>query len=199
MRGGRDKTALLIPIVAILLTACTVGQHPATPAPSAAPTLGTVTAATGRASSIPSTSAACPVTPFITSRPPDANTARFTETWYGNDVLWAGLAPPYQGKWFASSLKVLWWRSVSGTLTIEGTRLDGNAPPVTAFIPDGYGQTGYQATGIDIPTPGCWAITGKVANQELRFVVAVSPAGCLPENLRVQVSPSPPPCTAARS
>lgn len=137
----------------------------------------------------------CPVTPFVTGRPPDANTAAFTTTWFGNDALWAGLAPPYGGKWYASSLKVLWWRSVPGKLTIEGKRLDGSAPPLAASIPDGYGLSGYQATGIDFPTTGCWEVTGKVASRELRFVVSVNPEGCLPANLRVS-GRTPEPCSA---
>lgn len=204
MRNSTPNKGLLSLILMTLLVACTTSGATTVPPRSAVlsttPSTQTATATyDGSVSATPYARATCPVTPFTTSRPPDANTAGFTQTWYGNDVLWAGLAPPYQGKWFASSLKVLWWRSVSGKLTIEGKRLDGAAPPVTAFIPDGYGQTGYQATGIDVPTAGCWEITGKVANRELRFVVAVSPEGCLPENLRVQGSPSPPPCTTARA
>ncbi len=202
MRNPIPNRGFLSLILMALLVACTTrGATTLPPRSIVLPTtLSTQTATAsdnGSASATPYARATCPVTPFTTSRPPDANTAGFTQTWYGNDLLWAGLAPPYKGKWFASSVKVLWWRSVSGKLTIKGRRLDSAAPPVTAFIPDGYGQTGYQATGIDIPTPGCWEITGKVANQELRFVVAVASEGCLPENLRTQGSPSPPPCITA--
>jgi hypothetical protein len=177
------KTALVVPIVAVLLAACTAAGPTAPPTVAAPPA---TQAKTG-----------CPVTPFTTSRPPDANTAYFTETWYGNDAMWAGLAPPYQGKWFVGGLKVLWWHNDSGKLAITGRRLDGAAPPLNAFIPDGYSQIGYQATGINIPTPGCWEIVGTVANRELRFVVYANPEGCLPADLRSPDRPSPPPCTTA--
>lgn len=176
------KAALLAPLVVIFIAGCTMTGPTVTPTqPTTLPTTQANTS--------------CPATPFTTTRPPDANTAGFTQTWYGNDALWAGLAPPYQGKWFVGDLKVLWWHNDSGKLTITGRRLDGAAPPMDAFIPDGYGQIGYQATGIEIPTPGCWEITGTVANRDLRFVVYANPEGCLPANLRAPDRPSPPPCT----
>ncbi|MGI8857099.1 MAG: hypothetical protein ACR2JW_15230 [Thermomicrobiales bacterium] len=187
-----SKAALLAPIVAVLLAACTATGPTVAPIQ---PTTSPVPPTTVATSPATQASAGCPVTPFTTTRPPDANTAHFTETWYGNDALWAGLAPSYQGKWFVGGLKVLWWHSDSGKLTITGRRLDGAALPVDASIPDGYSQIGYQATGIDVPTPGCWEITGKVATRDLRFVVYVNPEGCLPANLRTPDRPSPPPCT----
>jgi hypothetical protein len=182
MVNSLPKTAFLALLAAALFVACTATG------PTVVPTQPTTSPPTH-------TNTGCPVTPFTTTRPPDANTAGFTQTWYGNDALWAGLAPPYRGKWFVGGLKVLWWHNDSGKLTITSRRLDGAAPPVAAFVPDGYGQTGYQATGIEIPTPGCWEITGAVANRDLRFVVYVNPQGCLLANLRSPDRPSPSPCT----
>ncbi len=69
--------------------------------------------------------------------------------------------------------KFPWWRAVHGALTIQGRRLDASAPPLQAIIPEGYGDSGFQASGLIFPTEGCWEVTGKVADQELRFVVAV--------------------------
>ncbi len=121
---------------------------------------------------------ACPVTPYVSGRPPDANTASFTTTWYGNDALWAGLDRVYQGEWYAGAggVKVLWYRSVVVKLSVEERRLDGVAPPLRADIPNGYGETGYQASGIIFPTEGCWEVIGRAAEKELRFVVQVHPA-----------------------
>lgn len=120
----------------------------------------------------------CPVTPYATGRPPDSHTASFTETWYGNEALWAGLSPAYNGTWYAGSqgLKVLWYRSVAGKLTVEGQRLDAAAPSLQADIPAGYGNSGYQASGLVFPAEGCWEVIGRVAGQALRFVVSVHPA-----------------------
>ncbi len=138
-------------------------------------------ACSGQVAAIPTvrpTVAACPATQYVSGRPPDANTASFTETWYGDDALWAGLDRAYQGEWYAGSkgVKVLWYRSVAGKLSIQGRRLDGSAPPLQVDIPEGYGSTGIQASGIVFPTEGCWEVIGRVAGQELVFVVNVHPA-----------------------
>lgn len=68
------------------------------------------------------------------------------------------------------SIKVGWWRGVSGQLQIDGRRLDGSAPPVRAEIPDGYGPIGFQSSGIIFPTAGCWEVTGRVGDERLTFV-----------------------------
>jgi hypothetical protein len=66
-----------------------------------------------------------------------------------------------------------WWRITSGTLAITGRRLDAPAPPLRASIPDGYGSSGYQSSGVSLPTEGCWEITGTVGGQSLSFVTFV--------------------------
>ena len=55
----------------------------------------------------------------------------------------------------------------------QGRRLDGDAPALEASIPDGYGNTGFQATGLSFPTPGCWEVTGRVGEASLTFVTWV--------------------------
>jgi hypothetical protein len=121
---------------------------------------------------------ACPVTAWSSTRPPDAAAASFTSTWYGNDSLWAGLDRSYAGKWYASSsgVKVLWYRSARGKLTVDGSRIDGSALALKADIPEGYGDTGIQASGLVFPSEGCWKVTGKLNGQEITFVVDVLPA-----------------------
>jgi hypothetical protein len=44
---------------------------------------------------------------------------------------------------------------------------------VRADIPDGYGPTGLQATGVIFPTEGCWEVTGHVGDSTLTFVTLV--------------------------
>jgi hypothetical protein len=70
-------------------------------------------------------------------------------------------------------VKVGWFRGVKGKLTIEGRRLDARGSPLRARIPDGYGDIGWQATGVIFPTPGCWEVTGRVQETRLTFVVNV--------------------------
>ena len=53
------------------------------------------------------------------------------------------------------SMKWGWVRAVTGALTIEGHRLDAEAKPLRAEIPDGYGDTGFQVSALIFPTTGC--------------------------------------------
>jgi hypothetical protein len=70
--------------------------------------------------------------------------------------------------------KFPWWRYVSGQLTITGHRLDAPAPPLKSDVPAGYGDTGFQASGVTFPSEGCWQVTATV-NQHttLTFVTFV--------------------------
>ncbi len=73
------------------------------------------------------------------------------------------------------SMKFGWYRGAGlrGKLAIQGKRLDGPAPPLSAHIPDGYGETGFQSSGVIFPTEGCWEVTGKVGTAVLTFVTRV--------------------------
>ena len=140
------------------------GRDSVTPAPGAATT--------------PATPLSCPVTVPNESTPPGERSSPYH---HGNGVLWTSLWP--NGDIFITQnlfdpdgglgMKFPWWRGVQGQLTIEGRRLDTPAPPLTADVPDGYGHTGFQASGLIFPTDGCWEITGRVDGASLTFVVRV--------------------------
>lgn len=68
--------------------------------------------------------------------------------------------------------KVGWFRPTGADLVITGQRLDGDAPPLRAEASCCY-PTRFQASGMYFPTEGCWEITAKAAESELRFVVWV--------------------------
>ncbi|MBO3750098.1 hypothetical protein J5X84_28790 [Streptosporangiaceae bacterium NEAU-GS5] len=70
-------------------------------------------------------------------------------------------------------MKFGWWRGVPGQLRITGRRIDGTAAPLRADIPTGYGDRGFQATGVYFPAAGCWQITGSVGSARLTFVTYV--------------------------
>jgi hypothetical protein len=78
---------------------------------------------------------------------------------------------------------VFWWRDGYDFrtepiphLTVSGTSLDGFANPMVAST-----ATNAQApelgsamlVGVDIPSTGCWKITGRYYKSELSFVVWV--------------------------
>jgi len=70
--------------------------------------------------------------------------------------------------------KFPWWRYVSGQLTITGHRLDAPAPALTSDVPAGYGETGFQASGVTFPSEGCWQVTAEVDHHTtLTFVTFV--------------------------
>jgi hypothetical protein len=73
------------------------------------------------------------------------------------------------------SMKFGWTRAegLRGKLKIHGRRLDALAPPLRANIPDGYGDTGFQATALIFPSEGCWKVTGEVGDSSLTFVTRV--------------------------
>lgn len=150
----------------------------------------TTVVATGTATVVapgsPSASPApCPVTQPNGDMPPGSgNPANIGG--YGNDALWTNLwmwgeggvilAPNddhVQPDGAFGGMKWAWYRYVPGTLEVEGRRLDASAPPLEASIPDGYGDRGFQVTGLTFPTTGCWEITGRVGAASLTFVVLV--------------------------
>jgi len=173
------RDMLLIAALTLSLSAC-IADGSRSP-PIAVKVTPTTTAGSGTKvarlqETAPPSAALCPVT-----RPPDPPLAPpmvvgspqppAGQFWYGNDALW--LILPADG--VLSNRKVMWWRTLPGTLTIAGRRLDSPAPPLEADLHGDYGTEGFQASGINFPVPGCWEVVGSVANRDLRFVVMVYP------------------------
>jgi|GEM_PF-617902 len=122
----------------------------------------------------------CPVT-LPNGSQPYGKSVEEDPNFHGNDQLWTKLWP--NGKIYMlptdqmpdGSFIQKWYfeRGVHGALTIEGHRLDANAAPLRADIPDGYGDTGLQVLSLIFPTTGCWEVTGHVENVSLTFVTEV--------------------------
>ncbi|MGD2077410.1 MAG: c-type cytochrome [Chloroflexota bacterium] len=138
----------------------------------------------------------CPVTqpPRLPFTPPDTGTANELDEayfWYGSNALWTQL--PRDGVWrdlphnergytqkiFFSRQGYDWIEEPLPALTLSGRRLDGDGqtfeePEATnGFHPD---VGSFMLIGVDIPTEGCWEITGHYQGHELSFVVWVEPA-----------------------
>jgi LysM repeat protein len=122
----------------------------------------------------------CPVT-LPNGSQPYGKTGEQDPDFHGNGQLWTKLWP--NGKIYMlptdqlpdGSFSQKWYfeRGVSGTLTIEGHRLDADAAPLRADIPEGYGETGLQVLSLIFPTTGCWEVTGRVSDASLTFVTEV--------------------------
>jgi hypothetical protein len=113
--------------------------------------------------------------------------------WFGSDRLWTAL--PVTGTWGGLRhytpgdptyrQKLVFWRQgydphreTQPDLTVTGRRIDGPSAPLQT---DGRGHGSWTnddqfiVTGINIPTLGCWEITGHYESDELTFVIWVAP------------------------
>lgn len=176
----------------LMLTACAVQRSTGDPLATAQQVSTQSVAAT-----LPNNPAAtCPITdppnpPFTPPAPypatPPSNYAG--AFWYGTRELWTMLAA--DGVWSALpqsangyTQKIAWWRQgynpklePAPKLMITGKRLDTPAPPLLASnatnASGGFGDA--MMVGIEIPTLGCWEITGQYNGYILSFVVWVAP------------------------
>ena len=104
------------------------------------------------------------------------------EQGYGNGKIWVGLWPRGHARATEDNvnrrgeieMKFPWDRGIRGRLWITGRRLDAEASPLRAHVPDGYGMKGFQPSAIVFPTVGCWKVKGHVADATLSFVTKVS-------------------------
>ena len=115
--------------------------------------------------------------------------------WFGTENLWTVLRAdrtwqglrPHSSTETSLRQKLFWWRTgynwkteTQPPLKVTGRRLDGAAAPLEASdASNGYREEDWKSfmvVGMDIPTPGCWEITGRYKGQELSFVVWVTAA-----------------------
>jgi hypothetical protein len=141
----------------------------------------------------------CPVTraPAVALVPPEPFPAAPPERyenqfWYGTPELWTMLGA--DATWYALpqdkngySQKVFWWSQSFDTkvdpfpaFTVILERLDASAPsaPIVAAeqATNAFADFGTaMLTGIEIPSIGCWKVTGQYSGAELSFVVWVAP------------------------
>jgi hypothetical protein len=131
----------------------------------------------------------CPVTPpngeTYTGEPAGGNhgnTALVTWLWPNGKIVFRPGGAGFVLSDGALSMKFGWWRRITGSLRVEGRRLDADAPPMRASIPCCYEESGFQATALIFPTPGCWEVTGRVADGSLTFVTLVEKIGAGPSS-----------------
>jgi hypothetical protein len=140
----------------------------------------------------PAVPASCPVTlpsavPFTPPGEPKMGPSH-NSFWVGTEKLWTSLGksgevwgwwprapgePVLTAKIFWGSVDFDYHRKEDYDLQVTGRRLDGDAPPLVVdkvtnalFVPHVA-----MLTGVYVPTPGCWEITGDYKGQKLSFVV----------------------------
>jgi hypothetical protein len=76
----------------------------------------------------------------------------------------------------ALSMKFGWMRAIPGKLNVSGRRIDSEAPALRSDIPCCYDATGFQASALIFPTPGCWEVSALIGDRQdskLTFVTKV--------------------------
>ena len=139
----------------------------------------------------------CPITlpPAVPFTPPGEHKMGPDDNsfWLGTEKLWRALpksgevwgwAPREPGHEHDLTAKLFWGsvdfdyhRKEDYSLKVTGRRLDGDAPPLVVdkvtnalFVPHAA-----MLTGVILPAPGCWEITGDYKGEKLSFVVWVYP------------------------
>jgi hypothetical protein len=183
-------------VLALAIVAVAVGCSWAVggAAPSAEPTSPSRSATAARQTVSPDP--ACPLTrpdpPFFAPEPwPRTPPGRYGAAWYGTADLWTMLAPAGEvwaglpaGPNGAYGQKTFWWsvrwsieEERMPSISVSGRRLDGpgsfqvGPPGTNAFADFGVAML----VGIDIPSAGCWELTGRYRDAELSYVVWVAP------------------------
>ena len=129
---------------------------------------------------LPANQFPCPVTapngatPSGEATSPDrlGNGALWTTLWPGGKVIFEPGGPGSIEPDGSLAMKWPWWRGVAGRLEIEGGRLDAPST-LRAFIPEGYGNSGFQASALIFSGPGCWEVTARIGDRSLTFVTTV--------------------------
>ena len=87
-----------------------------------------------------------------------------TESGYDNKLFWysLGLSRKEEGK---------------RRVMVTGRRRDAGAPPFVTYADccSSSGPQVFMIAGVDIPSPGCWEITGEDQTEKVSFVVWVAP------------------------
>ena len=136
-----------------------------------------------------------PATEFVP--PADYRAEKLPENAFfiGSEKLWTVIREPMVWQWrphgpgheLDLTEKIFWYRVGYSAykepipkLRVTGRRLDGHAPalvtpqgPATNVIMDS--ERGAMLTGVYVPAPGCWEITGDYEGDKLSFVVWVEP------------------------
>jgi|SRR5215831_4267929 len=107
------------------------------------------------------------------------------------DTFWVGTEKLYQcipksgdrWAWAPGTGEKIFWGSAAFdlhknedySLKVTGRRLDGDAPPlVVEGVTNAIGKPhDFLLTGVYVPTPGCWEITGEYKGDKLSFIVWV--------------------------
>lgn len=112
------------------------------------------------------------------SPPPEvAESSGRAEMLYGQGGLWVALPTPdvdvVKKNDGTYGLKFMWWRLDQGNLKLQATLKGSESRRVEGDVPTGYGDVGFQASGIDFPEAGCWEVVGSLNDIHVAFTVEI--------------------------
>jgi hypothetical protein len=135
----------------------------------------------------------CPVTraaaPPFRPPPPFPAAVAPSDFWFGTEALWTIL--PVDGVWrrlpqptSGYVQKMAWFSNLYNSrseprpaIAVVGRRLDNPAPPLTVLnVSNAHTETlpTVMTVQVNVPSLGCWEITGKYREHKLLFVVLVT-------------------------
>jgi hypothetical protein len=116
----------------------------------------------------------------------------FIGLWTGGKVYFHPGGPGVQSPEGSLGMKFWFYRTVPGDVVIGGQRLDAPAPPMPETVlrgeEDGYWEVGFHPAGLVFPGEGCWEVTARIGEEEMRAVMLVVRLSFAP--LRVQWLPA---------
>jgi hypothetical protein len=165
----------ILVLMTLLLSSCAGWKSPAQPVKSPQPaTQATAIETTAAPAADMKGFEPCPVTPPVTQHPTDTDVFGDGPGAEWHCDLDNRLCAVKNGTWRAGGIKVGWRKPPGATFEVSGHRLDAEAPPLKASLPDEYPGT-FQASGLTFPTEGCWEVEARTDENTLRFVVQVEP------------------------
>jgi hypothetical protein len=103
--------------------------------------------------------------------------------WHANGTIGTGLWPggkivvrpdgPGQVLSDGSLQMKFLWAKPAGPMSIEGKRLDAEAPPMRATLDHSHDAEQFQPSLLIFPGAGCWEVTAQVGDSRLTFVTEV--------------------------
>lgn len=137
----------------------------------------------------------CAVTPppqeaFVPPEPYSA-TPYLGHFYYGTEALWTSIpnnqtweglpydpATGFGQKVFFQRAGYDWQAEPEPALTVNGRRLDAEAPPaIVSGATNGFNEDtqSFMLVGVEFPTAGCWELTAEYGEDTLSFVIWVAP------------------------
>jgi hypothetical protein len=113
----------------------------------------------------------CPASPLTSASPPSKAAAQFPAVgWYQSQdgKLWAASARTV----YSGETTFAWSKPEGSRLIVSAKRIDGDAPPFKAVIPD-RSAGDYQTTLMIFPSVGCWLIQAQAGASAMEFILYV--------------------------